>query len=183
MWPAPTARVRRSRSCARFSKPPASARTSIPRPTWPGSTSASALARRRRQVRRGRRACRRAGRVRSQERRRADHRIRDRDGGGVSAVHAASGRFLLLEVGLGGRLDATNVVDEPLATVITPSRSTTRFPWRHDRADRGGEGRHPQARRSGRDRQPDARGAGGDRTASRAGEGAAVHRRRKLDGD
>ena len=27
---------------------------------------------------------------------------------------------LLLEVGLGGRLDATNVVDDPLATVITP---------------------------------------------------------------
>jgi dihydrofolate synthase/folylpolyglutamate synthase len=27
---------------------------------------------------------------------------------------------LLLEVGLGGRLDATNVVDEPLATVVTP---------------------------------------------------------------
>jgi dihydrofolate synthase / folylpolyglutamate synthase len=27
--------------------------------------------------------------------------------------------FLLLEVGLGGRLDATNVVDKPLATVIT----------------------------------------------------------------
>jgi dihydrofolate synthase/folylpolyglutamate synthase len=27
---------------------------------------------------------------------------------------------LLLEVGLGGRLDATNVVDEPLASVITP---------------------------------------------------------------
>src|ERR1700682_2329981 len=27
---------------------------------------------------------------------------------------------LLLEVGLGGRLDATNVVDHPLATVITP---------------------------------------------------------------
>jgi dihydrofolate synthase/folylpolyglutamate synthase len=28
--------------------------------------------------------------------------------------------MLLLEVGLGGRLDATNVVDEPLATVVTP---------------------------------------------------------------
>jgi dihydrofolate synthase / folylpolyglutamate synthase len=28
--------------------------------------------------------------------------------------------LLLLEVGLGGRLDATNVVDHPLATVITP---------------------------------------------------------------
>src|SRR5215470_20043256 len=27
---------------------------------------------------------------------------------------------LLLEVGLGGRLDATNVVDNPLATIITP---------------------------------------------------------------
>ena len=27
---------------------------------------------------------------------------------------------LLLEVGLGGRLDATNVIDQPLATVITP---------------------------------------------------------------
>ena len=28
--------------------------------------------------------------------------------------------FLLLEVGLGGRLDATNVVEQPLASVITP---------------------------------------------------------------
>ncbi len=28
--------------------------------------------------------------------------------------------FLLLEVGLGGRLDATNVVDQPIASVITP---------------------------------------------------------------
>jgi dihydrofolate synthase/folylpolyglutamate synthase len=28
--------------------------------------------------------------------------------------------ILLLEVGLGGRLDATNVVDDPIATVITP---------------------------------------------------------------
>lgn len=28
--------------------------------------------------------------------------------------------ILLLEVGLGGRLDATNVIDDPLATVITP---------------------------------------------------------------
>src|SRR5215813_15412459 len=27
---------------------------------------------------------------------------------------------LLLEVGLGGRLDATNVIDRPLATVVTP---------------------------------------------------------------
>jgi dihydrofolate synthase/folylpolyglutamate synthase len=34
------------------------------------------------------------------------------------ASHPAD--LLLLEVGLGGRLDATNVVDRPLATVITP---------------------------------------------------------------
>jgi dihydrofolate synthase / folylpolyglutamate synthase len=34
------------------------------------------------------------------------------------AAHPAD--VLLLEVGLGGRLDATNVVDRPLATVLTP---------------------------------------------------------------
>jgi dihydrofolate synthase/folylpolyglutamate synthase len=34
------------------------------------------------------------------------------------ARHAAD--VLLLEVGMGGRLDATNVVDRPLATVVTP---------------------------------------------------------------
>ncbi len=28
--------------------------------------------------------------------------------------------FVVLEVGLGGRLDATNVVDKPLVSVITP---------------------------------------------------------------
>ena len=28
--------------------------------------------------------------------------------------------YLLLEVGLGGRFDATNVIDQPAATVITP---------------------------------------------------------------
>ena len=34
------------------------------------------------------------------------------------AQHPAD--VVLLEVGLGGRLDATNVIDTPLATVITP---------------------------------------------------------------
>ncbi|WP_417714966.1 bifunctional folylpolyglutamate synthase/dihydrofolate synthase [Roseibium sp. SCP14] len=34
------------------------------------------------------------------------------------AEHSAD--VLLLEVGLGGRLDATNVIDDPIATVITP---------------------------------------------------------------
>jgi dihydrofolate synthase/folylpolyglutamate synthase len=36
----------------------------------------------------------------------------------IFADHAAD--FLLLETGLGGRLDATNVVERPLAAVITP---------------------------------------------------------------
>ncbi|MCI5046557.1 MAG: bifunctional folylpolyglutamate synthase/dihydrofolate synthase [Aquisalinus sp.] len=36
------------------------------------------------------------------------------------AFAETSGDVLLLEVGLGGRLDATNVIEEPLATVITP---------------------------------------------------------------
>ena len=28
--------------------------------------------------------------------------------------------YTLLEVGLGGRLDATNVIDQPLLSIITP---------------------------------------------------------------
>ncbi|MEM8877321.1 MAG: folylpolyglutamate synthase/dihydrofolate synthase family protein [Pseudomonadota bacterium] len=41
----------------------------------------------------------------------------------AAALHAFASRpadVLLLEVGLGGRLDATNVIDKPLSTVITP---------------------------------------------------------------
>ena len=39
---------------------------------------------------------------------------------------------LLLEVGLGGRLDATNVIEQPLATVITPvSLRSRRISRRH----------------------------------------------------
>ena len=54
---------------------------------------------------------------------------------------------LLLEVGLGGRLDATNVVERPLATVITPiSIDHAEFLGDSARQDRGREGRHPQAR-------------------------------------
>ena len=41
---------------------------------------------------------------------------------------------LLLEVGLGGRLDATNVIDRPLATVVTPvSIDHAEHPRRHAR--------------------------------------------------
>ena len=64
---------------------------------------------------------------------------------------------LLLEVGLGGRLDATNVIERPLATVITPiSIDHTDF-RRHDREDRGRKSRHSQTRRAGHHRRAAAR--------------------------
>ena len=73
--------------------------------------------------------------------------------------------MLLLEVGLGGRLDATNVIDQPLATVITPiSIDHIELSRQHAREDRGREGRYLQARRAGRDRAAAARGAARART-------------------
>ena len=60
---------------------------------------------------------------------------------------------LLLEVGLGGRLDATNVIEQPLASVdhagVDGPSGVSR---RHAREDRRREGRDPQARRAGGDR-------------------------------
>ena len=54
---------------------------------------------------------------------------------------------VLLETGLGGRLDATNVIDEPLATILTPiSLDHCSYPWQYNRGHCGREGRHPQAR-------------------------------------
>ena len=58
---------------------------------------------------------------------------------------------VILEVGLGGRLDATNVVARPALTVITPvSHGPCRQAGRQHRPDRAREGRHPQARRARR---------------------------------
>ena len=55
----------------------------------------------------------------------------------------------VVEVGLGGRLDATNVVD-PLAAVITTiGLDHTQWLGDIDRRDRGREGRHHQARTAG----------------------------------
>ena len=57
--------------------------------------------------------------------------------------------LLLLETGLGGRLDATNVVDKPLATSITPiSIDHVSFLGNTLAAQSPGEGRHPQAWRA-----------------------------------
>ena len=62
----------------------------------------------------------------------------------------------LLEVGLGGRLDATNVIEKPLACAITPvSMDHPEFLGDTHREDRRREGRDPQARRAGGDRAAD----------------------------
>ena len=76
---------------------------------------------------------------------------------------------LLLEVGLGGRLDATNVIERPLASVITPvSLDHAEYLGDTLGEDRGREGRHPQARRAGDRRRAAARGAGGRSSAQAA---------------
>ena len=118
--PAPMARVRRSPICARSWKLPACASTSTPRPIWCGSTNAFGSAGRRRRL------------VGDDEFRAAlEHCERANAGAPITifeietaaafclfAQHPAD--VVLLEVGLGGRLDATNVIDAPLAAVITP---------------------------------------------------------------
>ena len=57
--------------------------------------------------------------MRGQERQCADHGIRDRNRAGFLLFARRPADVLLLEVGLGGRLDATNVVERPVASVIT----------------------------------------------------------------
>ena len=61
----------------------------------------------------GRRARRGAGGMRARQCRRADHGLRDHDGGRLLLFSRHPADVLLLEVGLGGRLDATNVVEQP----------------------------------------------------------------------
>ncbi len=92
------------------------------------------------------------GGMRACQRRRADHRVRDRNRRGVSAVLAPSRRRDLLEVGLGGRLDATNVIERPLACAITPI-SMDHLEFLGDTLEKiaDGKGRDPQAQCAGRD--------------------------------
>jgi folylpolyglutamate synthase/dihydropteroate synthase len=54
------------------------------------------------------------------QRRRADHLFRDHHLRRLLAFARTPADYTLLEVGLGGRLDATNVVEAPALTVITP---------------------------------------------------------------
>ena len=69
--------------------------------------------------RRRRHAGRRARRGRTGQRRRADHRVRGAHRRRVPAVRPRAGRAVVLEVGLGGRYDATNVIPPPAAAAIT----------------------------------------------------------------
>jgi dihydrofolate synthase/folylpolyglutamate synthase len=67
---------------------------------------------------------------------------------------------LLLEVGLGGRLDATNVIEKAAATVITPvSDLPHRFSRTDTRRHRRREGRHSKAQHARYHRPPASRSA------------------------
>ena len=82
---------------------------------------------------------------------------------------------VILEVGLGGRLDTTNVVARPALSVITPvSLDHQDKLGRHARRHRRREGRHPQARRPRRRLPPAARGRGGHPRPRRGDRRAAL---------
>ena len=150
--PAPTARAPAAPSSARWPRRPASASTSTPRRTWCASTSASAWP--------ARWSTRRRWKPRWT-------RWRQRNAGAPITVFEITtaaalllfsrvpADLLVLEVGLGGRYDATNVVDRPAATAIT-SISMDHMEFLGDTLEEiaRGEGRHPQARRALRRRRP-----------------------------
>ena len=108
--------------------------------------------------------------------------LRGDDGDRVRAVPAgAASTSRSCEVGLGGRLDATNVhhaagdgdhLDRPRPPAV---------PRAHARGDRRREGRHHQARRAGRRRAVSRRGRGRSSSGSRA-ERAAPRSCRAADG-
>ena len=80
--------------------------------------------------------------------------------------------YLLLEVGLGGRYDATNVIERPAATVITPvSIDHTEFLGATVEKIALREGRHPAPRRAG-----DRRRAGRARARRHRARGAEARR-------
>ncbi len=121
MSPAPTARVPPLPICARSWKPLACAFTSIPRPIWCGSTNVFVLAAAVAACWSATTNC--APCSKHCERANAGDpitifEIETAAAFCLFAQHPAD--VVLLEVGLGGRLDATNVIDAPLATVIAP---------------------------------------------------------------
>ena len=77
----------------------------------------------------------------------------------------------VVEVGLGGRLDATNVVHPDVCVITTIARDHERFPRRPDRLHRAGKRRHHQTRGPPGLRRPAPRGPTrrtADRTLARS---------------
>ena len=97
---------------------------------------------------------RRDGTDRTDQRQRADHRVRGDHRRRLRSVRRDPADLCVLEVGLGGRGDATNVIDTPAACAITSISLDHREmlgPSVGD--DRGGKSRDHEARRAGGDRR------------------------------
>ena len=88
----------------------------------------------------------------------------------------------LLEVGLGGRLDATNVIDKPLACAIAPI-SMDHLDFLGDSIEKiaAEKASDPEAGRPGGGRAAIRRGAAGDRAGGQAGARAVPRRRPALE--
>ena len=179
MSPAPTARVRPSPICARSWKRRACASMSTPRPIWCGSTNAFASAAPAAAFSSATTNC--APRSKHCERVNAGapitiFEIETAAAFCLFAQHPAD--VVLLEVGLGGRLDATNVIEAPLATRDRAGQhGSHRISRRYADGDRRREGRDHQAQRAGDLRRAAARGDGRDRAAGQAHARAAACRR------
>ncbi len=185
MWRGRTAKVPQSRSCVRPSKRPARRFTSTPRPIWSVSTSVSGLAK-----------TVAASWSDDAELGEALAECEAKNGGAPITVFEmeTAAAFLLfsrhpadltlLEVGLGGRLDATNVIERPLASVITrvslDHREFLGDLLAEIAAEKAGIIKpHVPAIIAGQD----ARSARRDRAAGGAATRAASNCRRKLDRD
>jgi hypothetical protein len=92
--------------------------------------------------------------------RRASQLLRNRDRDGVLRVCAGRSEVVVLEVGLGGRLDATNVVDPEVAVITPIDFDHEAFLGSSHRIDCGGEGRDSESGPASRIRRAAAGSAG-----------------------
>ena len=170
--PAPTARDPSPRWSTRRCAPPAIAARATPRRTC--SDRGTVRHRRRRKSRptargggraRAARPRRRSSRRASSTRRRPSSSAPPRPRLSSSARRSVD--IAVLEVGLGGRLDATNIVSPDRRRDHVDRLRSPGAARQHDRVDRRREGRHHQARHSGRLRPAAARGARRDRSGLR----------------
>ena len=82
----------------------------------------------------------------------------------------------VVETGLGGRLDSTNVLKPEVTAITSISKDHMAQLGRHARQDRRGEGRHLQARHPRRHRAAGPGGRGGAQARGREGRHAARRR-------